>query len=333
VLRRQPGADSIFHAPDVVREGRVVAALAGTGVPVPAVVGWEPDPAVVGAPFFVMERVVGHVPSGRPSPHAAGWLTTLDAPSLARVWNTALDAVAALHALDWRRTHGFLAPDAAAGTVAAHVDRLVAWYRWTVADRPYPITDAAVARLAERVGDLDGGDPVIVWSDARVGNMLFADDGTLLAAIDWEVAEIGPAAVDVAHWLFFDAFYTEAQGITPLPGWPGRAEVVAGYEARTGRTLADLDVYELMDELFMATTLIRQADRRVAKGVAPAANTMGHHNTVTQMLARRLGMAVPELSPDYLAHRGEPAPAASPRPVVPRPAVGGAVAPDERRTR
>jgi hypothetical protein len=33
---------------------------------------------------------------------------------------------------------------------------------------------------------------------------------------------------------------------------------------------------------------------------------MGHHNTVTQMLARRLGLPVPELSPDYLAHRGQP---------------------------
>jgi len=35
---------------------------------------------------------------------------------------------------------------------------------------------------------------------------------------------------------------------------------------------------------------------------------MGHDNTVTQMLARRLGLPVPELSPDYLAHRGMPVP-------------------------
>ena len=53
----------------------------------------------------------------------------------------------------------------------------------------------------------------------------------------------------------------------------------------------------------MATTLIRQADRRVALGLAPPANRMGHDNTVTQMIARRLGLAVPELSADYLAHR------------------------------
>jgi hypothetical protein len=64
----------------------------------------------------------------------------------------------------------------------------------------------------------------------------------------------------------------------------------------------------MMEELFMATTLIRQADGRVAKGLAPPDTRMGHDNTVTQMLARRLSMEVPELSVDYLAHRGMPIP-------------------------
>ena len=54
----------------------------------------------------------------------------------------------------------------------------------------------------------------------------------------------------------------------------------------------------------MATTLIRQADARVARGLAPPDTRMGHDNTVTQMIARRLGLPVPDLSPDYLAHRG-----------------------------
>jgi len=71
-----------------------------------------------------------------------------------------------------------------------------------------------------------------------------------------------------------------------------------------GRTLDDLDFYELMEEFFMATTLIRQADARVARGLAPPDTRMGHDNTVTQMLARRLRLPVPDLSPDYIAHRG-----------------------------
>jgi aminoglycoside phosphotransferase (APT) family kinase protein len=146
-------------------------------------------------------------------------------------------------------------------------------------------------------------EPVLVWGDARVGNMIFGDEHTVVAAIDWEVASIGPPAIDVAHWLFFDEFATRACGIEPLPGWPDRAATVARYEALSGRSLDDLEFFELMDELFMATTLIRQADARVARGLAPPETRMGHDNTVTQMLARRLGLPLPDLSPDYIAHR------------------------------
>ena len=116
--------------------------------------------------------------------------------------------------------------------------------------------------------------------------MIFGDEHTVVAAIDWEVASIGPPAIDVAHWLFFDDFATDACGIEPLPGWPDRATTVSRYEALSGRVVDDLEYFEMMEEFFMATTLIRQADARVARGLAPADTRMGHDNTVTQMLAR-----------------------------------------------
>ena len=110
--------------------------------------------------------------------------------------------------------------------------------------------------------------------------------------------------MDLAHWLFFDEFMTSAHGFERLPGWPDQAATIAEYEHRSGRTLADLDYFGLIDELFMATTLIRQADFRVERGLSFPDTRMGHDNAVTQMLARRLGLSVPEQSPDYLAHRG-----------------------------
>jgi aminoglycoside phosphotransferase (APT) family kinase protein len=143
-----------------------------------------------------------------------------------------------------------------------------------------------------------------VWGDARVGNMIFGKQNTVVAAIDWEVATIGPPAIDVAHWLFFDDFATHACGIEPLPGWPDRATTISRYEDLSGRALDDLEFFEMMEEFFIATTLIRQADARVAHGLAPPDTRMGHDNTVTQMLARRLALPIPDLSPDYVAHRG-----------------------------
>ena len=137
-------------------------------------------------------------------------------------------------------------------------------------------------------------EPVLVWGDPRVGNMIFGADHTVAAAIDWETATVGRAERDVAHWLFFDEFQTDAVGIDRLPGWPDRETTITRYEAQSGRRLRDLEFFDMMDELFMATTLIRQADARVARGLAAREHRMGHDNTVTQMLARRFGLPVPD---------------------------------------
>ncbi|HLY84641.1 MAG TPA: phosphotransferase, partial [Acidimicrobiales bacterium] len=62
VIRRQATDHSIFRHPDVIREFRVLEGLAGTRVPAPRVLWSEPDPGVLGAPFFAMEHVAGRVP-------------------------------------------------------------------------------------------------------------------------------------------------------------------------------------------------------------------------------------------------------------------------------
>jgi aminoglycoside phosphotransferase (APT) family kinase protein len=251
------------------------------------------------------------VPLGKPSIHAVGWLPTLTVAERERLWAGALDVLIAVHQVDWRATHSFLlddqtAGDSAAASVGAQIAALNEWYEWSAAGREFPITGAAAAYLTSRASQVDSGEPVLLWGDPRVGNMLFRPDHTVAAALDWETAGIGPAGRDVAHWLFFDEFQTGAAGIARLSGWPDRDATIARYEQLSGRRLADLEYFDTMEELFMATTLIRQADARVARGLAPENTRMGHDNTVTQMLARRLGLPVPELSPDYLAHRGVP---------------------------
>jgi aminoglycoside phosphotransferase (APT) family kinase protein len=307
VVRRQAVGTTIFREPDVLREARVLQGLAPTGVPVPEVHWLEPDPSVLGAPFFVMERISGRVPLGKPSIHTVGWVPRLSASERSRLWANALEVLVALHAVDWEDSHAFLLDhDPANALVEPHVRALVDWYRWSAAGRQFPITDAAVDYLERTVAGVDCGDPVLLWGDPRVGNMIFAEDHSVAAALDFETAMIGPAARDVAHWLFFDDFQTDAVGIERLAGWPDRTTTIARYEALSGRHLGNLEFFDVMESLFMATTLIRQADARVARGVAQPATRMGHDNTVTQMLARTLELPVPDLSPDYLAHRGTP---------------------------
>ncbi|HEY3810905.1 MAG TPA: phosphotransferase family protein [Acidimicrobiales bacterium] len=305
VVRRQAGGTAIFRRPDVLREARVLQGLAASRVPVPAVRWTESDASVLGAPFFVMERVSGRVPLGKPSIHTVGWLPELTAGERDRLWASALDVLIAVHEVDWRATHVFLLDnDPSGSSLEASVAALTEWYRWSAAGREFPITDAAAEHLIRGAAGLETDEPVLLWGDPRVGNMIFRDDHSVAAAIDWETATVGCAERDVAHWLFFDEFQTDAVSIARLPGWPDRDTTISRYEARSGRRLRDLAFFDIMDEFFMATTLIRQADARVARGLAPETTRMGHDNTVTQMLARRLGLPVPELSPDYLAHRG-----------------------------
>jgi aminoglycoside phosphotransferase (APT) family kinase protein len=310
VARLQPSGQQIFLGADVVREGRVIDGVytAGTA-PVPQIIGTEADRSILGRPFFVMRQVAGRVPLARPSIHKVGWLTELTIAERQTLWNSAMDTLVAVHSTD-SSYHDFLFDGMDAnGLLQRHVERLVDWYRWTTQGRRYPLTDAGIARLVISLPSVTTTDPVLVWGDARVGNMIFGTDNTVAAVIDWEVATIGSPAIDLAHWLFFDDFMTEASGVTPLEGWPDRETTIAEYEARSGRTVADLAYFELMEEVFMATTLIRQSDFRVERGLATDETRMGHDNAVTQMLARRLGLAIPPLSPDYLAHRGLQVPA------------------------
>jgi aminoglycoside phosphotransferase (APT) family kinase protein len=307
VLRMQAADEHIFPTPDAVLESRVLQGLAGAeGLAVPRVVGAEADAAVLGVPFFVMSQVPGQVPQGKPSMHVAGWVAELAPDDRSRLWEHAMGTVVAVHAVPWRGTHAFLDPPGGASRLGRRVEWLAHWYRWATKGRQYPITDSALAYLWDAQPEEGGDDEsdVLVWGDARVGNMIFASDHSVAAAVDWEVATIGRPEIDVAHWLFFDEFATTAVGVDRLPDWPDRTTTVARYEKLSGRRLLDLTYFDVMQELFMAITLIRQSDRRVALGLSAPESRMGHDNTVTQMLARRLGMPEPELSSDWLAHRG-----------------------------
>ncbi len=217
VVRRQADASTIFLDPDVTREARVLQGLSAAGIRVPNVRWIEPDPSILGAPFFIMDRVDGRVPLGKPSIHTAGWLPSLTRAERERLWSSALDVLVSVHQVPWRSTHDFLLNgDKDAATVNAHLTTLADWYRWTTRERSYPITDAALEYLEEHLAEVDHDEPVLLWGDPRVGNMIFDTDNAVAAALDWETASIGPAGRDVAHWLFFDEFQTHAVGIERL---------------------------------------------------------------------------------------------------------------------
>jgi aminoglycoside phosphotransferase (APT) family kinase protein len=305
VLRLQHPANQIFLDADVEREFHLLAALdRDAAVPSPRPRWLETDPAVLGHPFFVMDRVPGDVPAGMPSIHVTGWLSEQPLERRQTAVESALDALVGVHRSDWRSHAPFLAEGANGTTMHQRMDHLARWYEWSADGRPYPVTDAGLDHLRSTVDGLTQVDPCLLWGDARLGNIMFGPDARVAALLDWEVASVGPPAMDLAWWLTFEEFSTSGHHIAPLPGFPDRDSTIAAYENRTGSPLPDIDWYVVLATWMVTVTVIRMTDISIAAGRLSPDSRMGHGNITAQMLARMLGLPVPLLDPDYARRRG-----------------------------
>lgn len=82
-------------------------------------------------------------------------------------------------------------------------------------------------------------------------------NGTVSAVIDWEMAALGPAEVDVAWWLFFDDLFSTGMGVTRLEGLPDRLTSISWYESFAGRRLENMDYYDVLATFRMAIVGMR----------------------------------------------------------------------------
>ena len=165
------------------REASVMRILRARGYPVPAIVWEEPDPGVLGHPFFVMEFV-----DGRARTDDEGLDDMLRALArLHRLGPEAVDEVAALDGLPAGR-----GPEQAIDAQLRH------WHDMYRSAVPYPIPllDRGFAWLRSNLRAT--GPSVIVHGDPGPGNAL-QDASGVAAVIDWELAHAGDAAEDWAY--------------------------------------------------------------------------------------------------------------------------------------
>ena len=207
VLRKQPPGELLPSAHAVDREYRVISALAGTGVPVPPAVLYCDDRAVVGTPFYVMERVAGRVfhdctLPGVP-PEARGAMYASMAETLAALHN--VDYVAAGLG-DYGKPGNYFARQIARWTRQwelsrtrkdENIDRLVAWLPAHV-----PADDTTT----------------IAHGDYRIGNLMFhPTEPKVVALLDWELSTLGHPLADLAHsamaWLSLPEEYGGLRGL------------------------------------------------------------------------------------------------------------------------
>jgi aminoglycoside phosphotransferase (APT) family kinase protein len=241
ILRRPPTGAVLATAHDMVREHTVITALGPTAVPVPRTLHLCTDTGVLGAPFYVMERVVGlHVVNEIPPGYA-------DRPEQRRAIGEGLvDVLADLHRVDPDEVglSGFGRPE---GFMARQVGRWTKQWEAT-RDRDRPGLDALAARLAQTVPQSQRSG--IVHGDFRLDNCLLdpAVPGRVRAVLDWEMSTLGDPLADVGMLFVYwpqagEERPASQSAVTALPGFPTRAEVAERYAARSGLDLSDLSWY------------------------------------------------------------------------------------------
>jgi aminoglycoside phosphotransferase (APT) family kinase protein len=237
-LRRPPLGHVLATAHDVVREHRIVQALAATSVPVARPVGVCRDEAVNGAPFFVMDFVDGTVARDV----AAG--QALTSAKRARASASIVDALADIHAIDVEAVGlGDLARHD--GYIERQLRRWRSQYQAT-RTRDVPAMDKVPEILAANIPPQ--GPAGLVHGDFRLDNCILDDDGNVAAVLDWELCTLGDVLADVGLLL---VYWTEPDDPDPavdspptsVPGFWTRAQMITRYEQRSARDLSSLDFY------------------------------------------------------------------------------------------
>jgi aminoglycoside phosphotransferase (APT) family kinase protein len=241
VLRRPPLKAVLPTAHDMGREFRVQSALLDTPVPVPRVLHLCSDESVLGAPFYVMEKVDGYVLRGQlPSGFA-------DEPAeRQRLADALVDVLVAIHAVPTTGAlEGYGPPE---GYLARQLRR---WTRQWEASREVELPD-----LDALAADLSAAAPeqretTLVHGDYRLDNTMIdqSDPGRVTAVLDWELSTLGDPLADVGllgvYWSGGSASAGNplVETVTGLPGFPSRAEVLETYAERSGRAIDALPWY------------------------------------------------------------------------------------------
>lgn len=279
---------------------RAMKAVAEAGVaPVPPLFGYEPDPDVLGSPFFVMGFVPGRIPADVPRYTEAGFVVDEATPAQRRrMVLSAIDTVAGIHSLDWRAAGlDWLDPSGSGRpTTALQLDLYRDHVASELSGREHPVLWAALDWL-------EAGDPRderigLTWGDARLGNII-VDDYRTAAVLDWEVCALSPTEADMGWWLMFDRMSFDDLGIERLEGYPDRDEMIARYEQVSGRAVREPHYWEVFGAMRFCTIFIRLGDRLTAAGFMAPDRNPAVGNQVTAALAGLLGIDNP--TPDLMA--------------------------------
>ncbi|BBX95269.1 phosphotransferase family protein [Mycobacterium lacus] len=276
VARVAPAADDVPVFPSYRLDHQFeVIRLVGelTDIPVPRVRWIETTGDVLGKPFFLMDYVEGMVPPDvMPYTFGNNWFADAPPGRQRELQDATIGVLAKLHSIpNADNTFGFLGEGREGDTaLRRHFHWVRSWYDFAVPDiGRSPLLERTFDWLQDNwPNDPAGRDPVLLWGDARVGNVLYRDFQPV-AVLDWEMVALGPRELDVAWMIFAHMVFQELAGLATLPGLPEvmrENDVRATYQRLAGVELGDLHWFYVYSGVMWACVFMRTGARRVHFG-------------------------------------------------------------------
>ncbi len=269
-LRRKPPGKLLPSAHAVDREYRVMAALAGTDVPVPKTYALCDDAEVIGTAFFLMDYVEGRVLWDPTLPELTPAQRTAHYREMNRV-------IAALHRVDPAAV-GLADYGKPGNYLARQIDRWSRQYRASETER-IEAMDRLIEWLPANVPP--GEETSIVHGDYRIDNVVFhPTEPRILAVLDWELSTLGHPLADFAYhcmtWRMPEGAH--ARGLAGVDfaalEIPTEHEYVAMYCKATGRDRIDHFEYYVAYNMFRLAAILQGVMARALQGNAASAEAL-----------------------------------------------------------
>lgn len=265
VLRRPPFGAAIKTAHDMGREYRILSHLINVYPKVPRPLVYCEDESVLGAPFYVMERVKGVIVRAKPPKGLE-----LSPELMRRLSEAFIDHLAELHAVDYEAAGlGDLGqPD---GYVARQVKGWTERYKNARTD-DIPEIERVAAWLADHQPPEAGA--ALIHNDYKYDNVVLdpEDLSSILAVLDWEMATIGDPLMDLGTTLGYwvdpddpDELQVMQFCLTTLPGNLNRQQLVERYAQKSGRDVSQVLFYYVY-ALFKIAVIVQQIYARYKRG-------------------------------------------------------------------
>lgn len=241
VLRRPPFGAKIATAHDMGREFKVLSLLKPIFGKVPAPIIHCEDESVIGAPFYMMERVKGiilrnKVPEG----------VTIDTATIRGISEATIDLFAELHSIDIA-AHGLDSFGKPEGYIGRQVHGWIKRYKNAQTDDIPAMEIAASWMVNNMPAEVE---PAFIHNDYKYDNLVLnpSDLTDIKAVLDWEMATVGDPLMDLGTSLGYwsepgDHPALRSFSLTNLPGNYNRQEVVERYEKQIGRSIDDIEFY------------------------------------------------------------------------------------------